>query len=107
LSTQLSRKIVGSIDDINLSAVDNSKYIYMVKDGSSEGNLYTEYMVIDGELELIGSTATNLSGYITTTVYQSQVGDLNKLEEGTNLVDEIIKINEKLAWQDISENDED
>jgi hypothetical protein len=32
---------------------------------------------------------------------------LNKLEEGTNLVDEIIKINEKLAWQDISENDED
>lgn len=48
----LSRVMVDSTGDIDTVADDAEKKIYMVKNASGEaGNLYSEYMVINGKLE--------------------------------------------------------
>lgn len=51
----LSRVMVDSTADINVAADGAEKKIYMVKNTDGEaGNLYSEYMVIDGKLEKVG-----------------------------------------------------
>ena len=61
----LSRKKVASLDAIDLTAADAGKYIYMVPNADAkDGNLYDEYQVIDGQLEFMGNTAVDLSGYV-------------------------------------------
>lgn len=61
----LHRKKVDSVDDINVSAADADKYIYMVpKTGGKNGDKYDEYMVIDGAVEPVGDWAVDLSGYV-------------------------------------------
>lgn len=61
----LSYKKVGSLDEVNKDATDASKYIYLVPTGNLSGNLYDEYMVIDNQLEPVGSWEVNLNDYIT------------------------------------------
>lgn len=66
----LSRKIVKSIDDIDIDATDALKYIYMVPNGLTEDDdKYNEYMVVEAEgernLEKVGDWAVDLSGYAT------------------------------------------
>lgn len=68
-ANHLERKIVASIDEIDLSA---DRYIYMVPSSNSEsGNDYDEYMVINGALERVGNTAVDLSGYVPTEQFDS------------------------------------
>lgn len=76
LTTKVQRQIVTSINDIDLTK-DN--IIYMVPDtNGSSGNLYNEYMVINGAAELIGSNYEgDLTGYVTTTQLNQEVGSLN------------------------------
>ena len=51
----LSRVMVDSTADIDVAADGAEKKIYMVKNTDGEaGNLYSEYMVIDGKLEKVG-----------------------------------------------------
>lgn len=66
----LTRKIVGSIDDIQTD-IDNdlaniSRIIYLVPalEGLSQ-DLYDEYMVIEGAIEKMGSWEVNLENYVT------------------------------------------
>lgn len=54
----LQRKKVNSINDIDLNASDAEKYLYMVPSGSSEGNKYEEYIIIDNAIEKIGTIGT-------------------------------------------------
>ena len=61
----LSYKKVGSLDEVNKDAADASRYIYLVPTGNLSGNLYDEYMVIDNQLEPVGSWEVNLNDYIT------------------------------------------
>ena len=61
----LSYKKVGSLDEVNKDATDASRYIYLVPTGNLSGNLYDEYMVIDNQLEPVGSWEVNLNDYIT------------------------------------------
>lgn len=70
----MKRKIVSSIDDINISANDADKYIYMVKHiepGANAGDppieYYTEYMVVGGKLDLVGDTRVDLDDYVKYT----------------------------------------
>ena len=76
LTTKVQRQIVESIQDIDLTK-DN--IIYMVPDSNGgSGNLYNEYMVINGAAELIGSNYEgDLTGYVTTTQLNQEVGSLN------------------------------
>lgn len=70
----MKRKIVASIDDINTSANDADKYIYMVKHIESGVNAgdppieyYVEYMVVGGKLDLVGDTRVDLTDYVKYT----------------------------------------
>lgn len=54
--------MVDSTADINVAADGAEKKIYMVKNTDGEaGNLYSEYMVIDGKLEKVGDWKVDLS----------------------------------------------
>lgn len=81
LTTKVQRQIVNSVQDIDLTK-DN--IIYMVPDtNGSSGNLYNEYMVINGAAELIGSNYEgDLTGYVTTTQLSQAVGTLNSSISG-------------------------
>lgn len=59
-SDHLKRKIVISVDSIDVNAVDAEHYIYMV---INESGTYDEYMVLDGELEKVGDWKIDLSDY--------------------------------------------
>lgn len=67
----LSRKIVDSVEDIDVDAADALKYIYMVPNGLKEDDdKYNEYMVIELEdnvrkVEKVGDWAVDLSDYAT------------------------------------------
>ena len=69
----LQRKIVASYTDIQTfidekGAAEAAKYIFMVPeaDSTADGNIYEEYMVIGGVIEVIGKWATDLSDYVTS-----------------------------------------
>lgn len=61
----LKRKIVASVEAINLTAADADQYLYMVpKTGSDADDVYDEYMVLNGAVEHVGNTKVDLSGYV-------------------------------------------
>lgn len=67
----MKRKTVNAVADIDLAAADASQYIYMVKNANNEsGNLYDEYMVLDGALEKVGDWEVDLSEYAKTADFQ-------------------------------------
>ena len=56
-----------------------------------------------GELQLKGTPAIDLNGYVQTSLYQAEVGDLSQLNHRVNnnstLVEEINSIKESIIWQ--------
>lgn len=57
-------KLVYSIVN-NISEVTNNSTIYLVpKTNTAAGNIYDEYMLINNNPELIGSTEVNLANYV-------------------------------------------
>ena len=76
----VSRTIVNSLNDIDVTAEDAEIYIYMVPkaDTSGTNNLYDEYMVINGKLEQIGANLSGeITGYVTLTNFNTAVGNLS------------------------------
>lgn len=73
----LSYKIVDSKESIVPTAADAHKYIYMVKNG----NVYDEYMVVNGSVETIGDTAVDLSDYAKTSEVEAALETLATKEE--------------------------
>lgn len=74
-ANHLERKIVTSVDDIDVAAEDAAKYIYMVpNDDTESGNSYDEYMVVNSTLEHIGNTKVDLSDYVTNDTFNSLKG---------------------------------
>ena len=75
----LSRVMVDSTGDIDTVADDAEKKIYMVKNASGEaGNLYSEYMVINGKLEKVGDWKVDLSSYAKTTEVTAAIANALK-----------------------------
>lgn len=67
----MKRKTVNAVADIDLTAADASQCIYMVKNSNNKsGNLYDEYMVLDGALEKVGDWEVDLSEYAKTADFQ-------------------------------------
>ncbi len=106
----LSYKKVGSLDEVNKDATDASRYIYLVPTGNLSGNLYDEYMVIDNQLEPVGSWEVNLNDYITNdeltavlrdyvtvNTFNTKVGEIetsiNSLVEFKNKVGDLSTLN--------------
>lgn len=85
-ATFLKRRVVNSVESIDLTADDADKYIYMVRNSNSNGNnLYNEYIVVEDQtaqsgyrVELIssGTGSVDLTGYVTTGDLQTELDSL-------------------------------
>lgn len=115
-ANHLTYKKVASLDDIK-----EVNTIYLVPKEGSENDAYTEYMFIDSKVEHLGTFNNgDLSGYVTTeqlqavdgkfqnyvtkTVFNTTVGNLDELSnytEGTTIVNEINNIYDRLVWKEI------
>lgn len=72
----LSRVTVSSTADINVSAPDAEKKIYMVpNEGGASGNLFSEYMVINGKLENVGDWEVDLTDYAKTVEVTASIAN--------------------------------
>lgn len=80
-SDHLKRKIVISIDSIDVNAVDAEHYIYMV---INESGTYDEYMVLDGELEKVGDWKVDLSDYAKTSDVAAVQNELALITQTVN-----------------------
>ena len=70
----LTYQKVEKLEDISLTEV-NKIYLVPTKD---EDNRYDEYMVIDGQLEPVGKWSVDLNDYVTVSVFNTKVGELNQ-----------------------------
>jgi hypothetical protein len=90
-ANHLSYKTVNTIGEIDLN---DDQYIYLVKNGE----VYDEYMVINGKLEKVGDWTVDLSNYATKAEVQTvdtKVTDLAALLNGTNT--EVTTVKNNLA----------
>lgn len=114
LNQSLSRKIVNSVEAIDLTAKDAEQYIYLVPNND---NTYDEYIVVNGALEKVGDWKTDLSDYVTkaevgtlvndnfNTVVQEKIGDLSGYGgENNTLVEKITEIDDRLKWVEITDD---
>lgn len=66
--TILSIKIVDTTDDITQENI-----LYLVPANEDEGNIYNEYMLINGSVEQVGSQDIDLTGYAKTTDVEAMI----------------------------------
>lgn len=64
-STKLSKEIVETLPEV-ASASENKIYLILKSSGES-GNIYDEYMLVNGAMEKVGDTSMNLDGYYNST----------------------------------------
>ena len=72
-STKLSKEIVQTLPEV-ASASENKIYLILKESGES-GNIYDEYMLINGAMEKIGDTAMSLDGYYNDTNFTEMTNE--------------------------------
>lgn len=122
VSSRLSRKLVDSIEDIDLEKAENLNYIFMIPNFTDEDlNNYDEYVIVElpsGEkvLEKLSSGTVeipdiDLSNFVTTETFELhtvQTGDLNtliKYKTDATLVEQVNHLTERMTWHEISEEE--
>lgn len=96
----LSRVMVDSTADIDVAADGAEKKIYMVKNTDGEaGNLYSEYMVIDGKLEKVGDwkAAKCRSEYMSSNLLRVVQEQQETIEKQSRLIADLIATLE--SWE--------
>lgn len=68
--TILSKKVVSTVDDVT-----DENILYLVPASDKDGNIYNEYMLIDGEPEQVGSQDVDLTGYAKTTDVEAMINN--------------------------------
>lgn len=62
----------------------------------------------EGKLQLVSVPSIDLSGYVQTSLYQAEVGNLanltNRVSENSTLVEEINNIKQSIIWKDLTSN---
>lgn len=82
-SGMMSRTIVANKAAIDTTAPDADRYIYMVPVTNGSGdNYYEEYMVVNGSLEMVGTSEIDLTDYI-------QVSDAATNQEVTDALNTV------------------
>jgi hypothetical protein len=66
--TILSVKIVDNIDKVT-----EENILYLVPISNDNGNMYNEYMLVNGKVEQVGSQTVDLTGYAKTTEVQQMI----------------------------------
>lgn len=104
----LQRKIVNTLDDIDVTADDAHLYIYMVPTGLQyEDDKYDEYVVIDNIIEKVGSWEVDLSNYATKDeIIVSSVSNDFTIDTDNNkqLILNNLSINKIIGLQDLLNN---
>ena len=83
-AAHLKRVKVDSVDAINVEAADAEQYIYMVpavEGDATQGDLYDEYMVLEGKVERVGDWKVDLSGYALKTTVEDLGVEVNGIKE--------------------------
>ena len=79
-------------------AIQNTQLIKSVNPGTFE-------VTNEGQLQLISVPSIDLSGYVQTSIYNAEVGNLNSLQNrvsaNSTLVDEINSIKQSILWQEL------
>lgn len=98
VSGGLSYTKVSSLDEVTQEAT-----VYLVPNGNSTGNLYDEYMFLDGKAELIGnsSQAINLDDYVTNEIFNTKVSSLET--SISTLETKVSEVDTRLTWQEMIE----
>ena len=106
-AAHLKRVKVASVDAINVGAADAEQYIYMVpaaEGDATQGDLYDEYMVLDGKVEKVGDWKVDLSGYATISSVNeisAQVngiaGQLSSFAKAADVEEALGEVEEALA----------
>ena len=91
-------KKVESINQVNEEAT-----IYFVPNNKDGNNVFDEYMYIDGQPEIIGTTVANLDDYVTKTNFNNLSSIVNNKVNISTFTTAINEINEKLTWQEMVE----
>lgn len=81
----LKRKIVDSVEDIDITADDAMQYIYMVPSGlQASDNKYYEYIVLEDNgnkyVEQVGSWEVDLTAYLTKAAAEETYAKKNDVE---------------------------
>ena len=133
LSWTKAESIAAIQQDIEDGNTANKIYLVPAVGSLDAQNQFTEFMVVDGKIETLGSVGINLSDYatvesleavdtrlqavetslqavgttyLTVSRYESEVGTFSNLKlsgDNETLIDEINDINERLTWSEISE----
>lgn len=83
----LKREIVTALPDV--SAADEHT-IYMIKDSSlTSGDVYKEYMLINGAFEQIGDSTVDLTGYYTKEETNAEIKKVDDKFAGYNTKEEV------------------
>lgn len=98
VSGGLSYTKVSSLDEVTQEAT-----IYLVPNGNSTGNLYDEYMFLDGKAELIGNSSQtiNLDDYVTNEIFNTKVSSLET--SISTLETKVSEVDTRLTWQEMIE----
>lgn len=79
-ANHLSYQVVGSLDDVDAAINNNTanlnRTIFLVPNNGNTGNIYDEYMVVNNNKERLGDFSANLSNYVTTSTFNTEVGNL-------------------------------
>lgn len=74
--------MVSAIPKFSIQVVDALPYenisittVYLLRNDGDAGNLYTEYIYVDGAWEPLGTQTVDLSGYVTTEALNSAIAD--------------------------------
>ena len=67
------------INDLNAVTAENVIYLHS-SSTTSVNNIYEEYMLVNGNLEVIGSTNIDLSQYVTSTTFTALESRVSNLE---------------------------
>ena len=98
VSGGLSYTKVSSLDEVTQEAT-----VYLVPNGNSTGNLYDEYMFLDGKAELIGNSSQtiNLDDYVTNEIFNTKVSSLET--SISTLETKVSEVDTCLTWQEMIE----
>ena len=86
--------MISSIPKFSILAVDelpeseiSSTTIYLLKTSETEsGNLYTEYIYVEGEWEELGTQKLDLTGYVTTEALNTAIADFLTEDDVNGLI---------------------
>lgn len=94
----LKRQKITSLDEISLDDEGVENIIFMLSKTGEAGDYFDEYMVIDGQVEKIGNSTVDLSGYVekvegSRLINSDEIAKLTGIENGAqknviNTVDE-------------------